>query len=100
APAKGAAPAPAPAAAAPAPAPAPAAPKAAAPKPAAAPAAAPAASSVPAAEGRPERRVKMNRMRQAIARRLKDAQNTTAMLTTFQEVDMTEIMNLRKEYKD
>jgi 2-oxoglutarate dehydrogenase E2 component (dihydrolipoamide succinyltransferase) len=39
-------------------------------------------------------------MRQAISRRLKDAQNTTAMLTTFQEVDMTEIMNLRKEYKD
>jgi 2-oxoglutarate dehydrogenase E2 component (dihydrolipoamide succinyltransferase) len=49
---------------------------------------------------RVERRVKMNRMRQAISRRLKEAQNTAAMLTTFQEVDMGNLMEMRKEYKD
>lgn len=42
----------------------------------------------------------MTRLRQAIARRLKDAQNTAAMLTTFNEVDMTNVMALRNEYKD
>lgn len=42
----------------------------------------------------------MNRMRQAIARRLKDAQNVNAMLTTFQEVDMSALIDMRKEYKD
>ncbi len=42
----------------------------------------------------------MTRLRQAIARRLKDAQNTAAMLTTFNEVDMTNVMALRAEYKD
>lgn len=47
-----------------------------------------------------EERVKMTRLRQTIARRLKDAQNTAAILTTFNEVDMTETMALRKEYKD
>ncbi len=47
-----------------------------------------------------EERVKMTRLRQTIARRLKDAQNTAAMLTTYNEVDMTEVMALRKEYKD
>ncbi|SEK58580.1 2-oxoglutarate dehydrogenase E2 component [Roseivivax marinus] len=47
-----------------------------------------------------EERVKMTRLRQTIARRLKDAQNTAAMLTTYNEVDMTETMALRKEYKD
>ncbi|SFE29910.1 2-oxoglutarate dehydrogenase complex dihydrolipoyllysine-residue succinyltransferase [Roseivivax sediminis] len=47
-----------------------------------------------------EERVKMTRLRQTIARRLKDAQNTAAMLTTYNEVDMTEVMALRSEYKD
>ncbi|SDY39556.1 2-oxoglutarate dehydrogenase complex dihydrolipoyllysine-residue succinyltransferase [Citreimonas salinaria] len=47
-----------------------------------------------------EERVKMTRLRQTIARRLKDAQNNAAMLTTYNEVDMTEVMALRKEYKD
>ena len=47
-----------------------------------------------------EERVKMTRLRQTIARRLKDAQNTAAMLTTFNEVDMTATMELRKKYKD
>jgi len=47
-----------------------------------------------------EERVKMTRLRQTIARRLKDAQNTAAMLTTYNEVDMTAIMDLRRRYKD
>lgn len=47
-----------------------------------------------------EERVKMTRLRQTIAKRLKDSQNTAAMLTTYNEVDMTEIMALRNEYKD
>ncbi|RZV99184.1 MAG: 2-oxoglutarate dehydrogenase complex dihydrolipoyllysine-residue succinyltransferase, partial [Rhodobacteraceae bacterium] len=47
-----------------------------------------------------EERVKMTRLRQTIARRLKDAQNTAAMLTTYNEVDMGAVMELRKEYKD
>ena len=47
-----------------------------------------------------EERVKMSRLRQTIARRLKDAQNTAAMLTTFNEVDMTEVMALRNQFKD
>ncbi|WP_116598317.1 2-oxoglutarate dehydrogenase complex dihydrolipoyllysine-residue succinyltransferase [Primorskyibacter marinus] len=47
-----------------------------------------------------EERVKMTRLRQTIARRLKDAQNTAAILTTYNEVDMTETMALRKEYKE
>ena len=42
----------------------------------------------------------MSRLRQRIAERLKDAQNTAAMLTTFNEVDMTNVMELRKQYKD
>src|SRR6056297_1205075 len=50
-------------------------------------------------EGR-EERVKMTRLRQTIAKRLKDSQNTAAMLTTYNEVDMTEVMALRNEYKD
>jgi 2-oxoglutarate dehydrogenase E2 component (dihydrolipoamide succinyltransferase) len=49
---------------------------------------------------RTERRTKMSRMRQRVASRLKDAQNTAAMLTTFQEVDMGNLMDLRKKYKD
>ncbi|MSU89587.1 2-oxoglutarate dehydrogenase complex dihydrolipoyllysine-residue succinyltransferase [Rhodobacteraceae bacterium 2CG4] len=47
-----------------------------------------------------EERVRMTRLRQTIARRLKDAQNTAAMLTTYNEVDMTGVMELRNEYKD
>jgi 2-oxoglutarate dehydrogenase E2 component (dihydrolipoamide succinyltransferase) len=47
-----------------------------------------------------EERVKMTRLRQTIARRLKEAQATAAMLTTFNEVDMTAVMELRKKYKD
>ncbi|MEK9594529.1 MAG: 2-oxoglutarate dehydrogenase complex dihydrolipoyllysine-residue succinyltransferase [Rhodospirillaceae bacterium] len=46
-----------------------------------------------------EERVRMSRLRQVIAKRLKDAQNTAAMLTTFNEVDMTAVMALRNEYK-
>lgn len=49
---------------------------------------------------RTERRTKMSRMRQRVASRLKDAQNTAAMLTTFQEVDMGNLMDMRKKYKD
>eukprot|EP00929_Paragymnodinium_shiwhaense_P007030 TRINITY_DN110993_c0_g1_i1.p1 TRINITY_DN110993_c0_g1~~TRINITY_DN110993_c0_g1_i1.p1 ORF type:complete len:452 (+),score=136.14 TRINITY_DN110993_c0_g1_i1:53-1408(+) len=82
-----------PAAAAPAAKPAPAA--------AAKPAPAAAAAAPPSATGsRGERRVKLTRMRQAVSRRLKEAQNTTAMLTTFQEVDMGPLMEMRKEYKE
>ncbi|MVO15078.1 2-oxoglutarate dehydrogenase complex dihydrolipoyllysine-residue succinyltransferase [Parasedimentitalea huanghaiensis] len=74
-----AAPAPAPATAAPAPAP---------------------RAPVAADDASREERVKMTRLRQTIARRLKEAQNTAAMLTTYNEVDMTEVMALRKQYKD
>ena len=62
-----------------------------------APAAAPAA---PRQVHEREERVKMTRLRQTIARRLKEAQNTAAMLTTFNEVDMTAVMGLRNQYKD
>ena len=47
-----------------------------------------------------EERVKMTRLRQTIAKRLKDSQNTAAMLTTYNEVDMTEVMSLRSEFKE
>ena len=47
-----------------------------------------------------EERVPMSRLRKVVAKRLKEAQNTAAMLTTFNEVDMTSIMSLRSEYKD
>ncbi|MFK8036562.1 MAG: 2-oxoglutarate dehydrogenase complex dihydrolipoyllysine-residue succinyltransferase [Hyphomicrobiales bacterium] len=67
--------------------------------PAPAPAAAPRADS-PADDASREERVRMTKLRQTIARRLKDAQNSAAMLTTFNEVDMTNVMALRKEYKD
>jgi 2-oxoglutarate dehydrogenase E2 component (dihydrolipoamide succinyltransferase) len=88
---------PAPAAAPAVPAPAPRAPIAAAPAPAPAPQ--PRGPVAQADEAR-EERVKMTRLRQTIARRLKDAQNTAAMLTTFNEVDMKPIMDLRAQYKD
>jgi 2-oxoglutarate dehydrogenase E2 component (dihydrolipoamide succinyltransferase) len=80
----------------------------------AAPAAAPAPFEAPAPAPAPrqarepvavedsqrEERVKMTRLRQTIARRLKDAQNVAAMLTTFNEVDMTEVMAMRNKYKE
>jgi 2-oxoglutarate dehydrogenase E2 component (dihydrolipoamide succinyltransferase) len=47
-----------------------------------------------------EERVRMTRLRQTVARRLKDAQNTAAMLTTFNEVDMSAVMHLRSQYRD
>jgi 2-oxoglutarate dehydrogenase E2 component (dihydrolipoamide succinyltransferase) len=65
----------------------------------AAPAAAPAPSG-PRARAGQEERVRMTKLRQTIARRLKDAQNTAAMLTTFNEVDMTNVMAVRNAYKD
>jgi 2-oxoglutarate dehydrogenase E2 component (dihydrolipoamide succinyltransferase) len=61
------------------------------------PAAAPATAPVAA---RQEERIKMTRLRQTIARRLKEAQNTAAMLTTFNDVDMTAVMAARDKYKD
>jgi len=76
------------------------------PKAASAPASAPKATSAPAAPKAPrdigprEDRVRMTRIRQTIARRLKDAQNTAAMLTTYNEADMSAIMDMRKQYKE
>ncbi|MCP5086224.1 MAG: 2-oxoglutarate dehydrogenase complex dihydrolipoyllysine-residue succinyltransferase [Rhodobacteraceae bacterium] len=71
------------------------------PAPAAAPAPAPAPRAPIAAEqAEREERVKMTRLRQTIARRLKDSQNTAAMLTTYNEVDMSEVMAIRNEYKE
>ncbi len=70
---------------------------------AAAPAPAPAAlprAPVPAEDAAREERVRMTRLRATIARRLKDAQNTAAMLTTYNEVDMSAIMELRNTYKE
>jgi 2-oxoglutarate dehydrogenase E2 component (dihydrolipoamide succinyltransferase) len=69
------------------------------------PVAAPAASAQMRAPSPPddaarEERVRMTRLRQTIARRLKEAQNTAAMLTTFNEVDMTHVMALRTQYRD
>ncbi|MFC0244647.1 2-oxoglutarate dehydrogenase complex dihydrolipoyllysine-residue succinyltransferase [Falsochrobactrum ovis] len=66
-------------------------------------AAAPAAAARPASpadDAAREERVRMTRLRQTIARRLKDAQNTAAMLTTYNEVDMSAVMELRKRYKE
>jgi len=54
----------------------------------------------PADDAAREERVRMTRLRQTIARRLKDAQNTAAMLTTFNEVDMSHVMALRNQYKE
>ncbi len=69
-------------------------------RPAAAPAPAPTIATAPSAPQQGEQRVKMTRLRRTIASRLKDAQNTAAMLTTFNEVDMSAAMALRIEYKD
>lgn len=64
-------------------------------------AAAPAAPAVaPLAEGRSEKRVPMTRLRKTIANRLLEAKNSTAMLTTFNEVNMKPIMDIRKQYQD
>ncbi len=60
----------------------------------------PKASTAPRANADRERRVPMTRLRRTIAQRLKDAQNTAAMLTTFNEVDMSGIMELRARHKD
>ena len=54
----------------------------------------------PADDAAREERVHMTRLRQTIARRLKDAQNTAAMLTTFNEVDMSAVMHMRNQYKE
>ena len=88
-----------------APPPAAAAPIAPAPRPVVAPAPAPVAPSAPrgpslAEDGAREERVRITRLRLTIARRLKDAQNTAAMLTTFNEVDMKPVMDLRTQYKE
>jgi 2-oxoglutarate dehydrogenase E2 component (dihydrolipoamide succinyltransferase) len=68
--------------------------------PAAAPAPAVARAPSPADDASREERVKMSKLRQTIARRLKESQNTAAMLTTFNEVDMGAVMALRTQYKD
>jgi len=70
------------------------------PMPVAQPAAVQMRAPSPADDAAREERVRMTKLRQTIARRLKDAQNTAAMLTTFNEVDMTEVMALRNQYKD
>ncbi|WP_375382815.1 2-oxoglutarate dehydrogenase complex dihydrolipoyllysine-residue succinyltransferase [uncultured Sphingomonas sp.] len=68
----------------------------------AAPAPAPSSAPMPAptGAGRNEERVRMTRLRQTIAKRLKEAQNTAAMLTTFNDVDMGAVMEARAKYKD
>jgi 2-oxoglutarate dehydrogenase E2 component (dihydrolipoamide succinyltransferase) len=71
-----------------------------APAPAAVPQAPKATPAAPRETGVREERVKMTRLRQTVANRLKEAQNTAAILTTFNEVDMTAVMDLRKQYKD
>ncbi|MEO0412734.1 MAG: 2-oxoglutarate dehydrogenase complex dihydrolipoyllysine-residue succinyltransferase [Pseudomonadota bacterium] len=63
-------------------------------------AAAPASEGVSAPQGPREERIRMTRLRQRIAERLKEAQNTAAMLTTFNEADMSAVMALRNDYKD
>ncbi|WP_312692544.1 2-oxoglutarate dehydrogenase complex dihydrolipoyllysine-residue succinyltransferase [Kosakonia sp.] len=64
------------------------------------PAAAPASSPAPQLAGRTEKRVPMTRLRKRVAERLLEAKNSTAMLTTFNEVNMKPIMDLRKQYGD
>jgi 2-oxoglutarate dehydrogenase E2 component (dihydrolipoamide succinyltransferase) len=64
------------------------------------PAAVQARAPSPVDDAAREERIKMTRLRATIARRLKDAQNTAAMLTTFNEVDMSAVMELRNRYKD
>jgi 2-oxoglutarate dehydrogenase E2 component (dihydrolipoamide succinyltransferase) len=83
----------------PQPAPPPPAPAAAPARPAPPPAPAPAARP-PAAEAPREERVRLSRLRRTIAERLKEAQNTAALLTTFNEADMSAVMALRSQYRD
>lgn len=64
------------------------------------PAPAVAASSAPAQAGPREERIKMTRLRKTIAQRLKDSQNTAAILSTFNEIDMSHVIAVRKAYKD
>jgi len=71
-----------------------------APAPVAPPAPAPVRAPVAPDDASREERVRLTKLRQTIARRLKDAQNSAAMLTTFNEVDMTEVMHMRSKYKD
>jgi 2-oxoglutarate dehydrogenase E2 component (dihydrolipoamide succinyltransferase) len=75
-------------------------PQAKAPSPPPAPAPAPQAKAPAAVGERREERVKMSRLRQTIAKRLKEAQNTAAMLTTFNDVDMSAVIDARTRYKD
>lgn len=63
-------------------------------------AAAPAAAAPAASPGRTQERVKMTRLRQTVAKRLKEAQNNAALLTTFNDVDMTNVIEARAKYKD
>jgi len=63
-------------------------------------ASAPKPAAAPTASGPREERVKMTKLRQTIAKRLKDSQNTAAILTTFNEIDMSNVISLRSEYKD
>jgi 2-oxoglutarate dehydrogenase E2 component (dihydrolipoamide succinyltransferase) len=71
-----------------------------APTPAPAPQPTPVATETTGQPGRVERRVPMSRMRQTIAQRLKDSQNTYALLTTFNEIDMSRLMDMRKRLQD
>ncbi len=66
----------------------------------AAPVATSEAMTAPASPGRAEERIKMTRLRQTIARRLKEAQDTAALLTTFNDVDMSAVIEARTKYKD
>ena len=68
--------------------------------PAAAAPSAPAVASASAQPGRREERVRMTRLRQTVAKRLKEAQNTAALLTTFNDVDMSAVIEARAKYKD
>ncbi|MDB5679771.1 2-oxoglutarate dehydrogenase complex dihydrolipoyllysine-residue succinyltransferase [Sphingomonas bacterium] len=70
------------------------------PAPAAAPAPQTPSVAAAASTGRKEERVRMTRLRQTVAKRLKDAQNTAAMLTTFNDVDMSAVIEARTKYKD
>jgi len=67
---------------------------------ASAPAAAPAAAAPAAGPSRAQERVKMTRLRQTVAKRLKEAQNNAALLTTYNDVDMTNVIEARAKYKD
>ncbi len=67
---------------------------------ASAPAAAPAADAPSSGPSRKQERVKMTRLRQTVAKRLKEAQNNAALLTTFNDVDMTNVIEARAKYKD